>query len=241
MSTERRNKIYGGRTAFIDLLFNVLIGFVFMFILAFLLINPISKKKDIEEKAEYVITMTWPKHLDDDLDLWLETPDNKIVYFKNREQPMAHLDRDDLGHRTDKIQTSTGEFITFLDNKERITIRGVTRGEYTVAVHYYSNHRSGDHTDEESNAKQYMEGFPVEVLIEKLNPYAVVDKHMIKFRYEGQMETYIRFTLDAEGNVSDWNRAPKDLMKKDAEIQGRVLSNQYLNGNRQTNGGVSIP
>ena len=81
MSTERRNKIYGGRTAFIDLLFNVLIGFVFMFILAFLLINPISKKKDIEEKAEYVITMTWPKHLDDDLDLWLETPDNKIVYL----------------------------------------------------------------------------------------------------------------------------------------------------------------
>ena len=49
----------GSGLAFNDLLFNVLIGFVMLFIIAFLLINPITKKADIPVKAEFIITIEW--------------------------------------------------------------------------------------------------------------------------------------------------------------------------------------
>ena len=47
--------------AFTDLLFNALLGFVVMFVLAFLLINPIAKSGAIDPKAEFLITLTWPE------------------------------------------------------------------------------------------------------------------------------------------------------------------------------------
>ena len=43
------NRRQGSNLAFNDLLFNVLIGFVMLFVIAFLLINPIAKKADITE------------------------------------------------------------------------------------------------------------------------------------------------------------------------------------------------
>jgi hypothetical protein len=43
---------------FTDLLFNALLGFVVMFVLAFLLINPIAKSGAIDPKAEF------PDHAD---------------------------------------------------------------------------------------------------------------------------------------------------------------------------------
>ena len=51
MSDPRYRSSFG----FIDLLFNMLIGFVFLFMLAFLLINPVAKKETIKPKAEYFI------------------------------------------------------------------------------------------------------------------------------------------------------------------------------------------
>ena len=39
-----------GNLAFNDLLSNVLVGFVMLFVIAFLLINPITKKNDIQAK-----------------------------------------------------------------------------------------------------------------------------------------------------------------------------------------------
>ena len=53
MSDPRYRSSFG----FIDLLFNMLIGFVFLFMLAFLLINPVAKKETIKPKAEYFIEL----------------------------------------------------------------------------------------------------------------------------------------------------------------------------------------
>ena len=50
---------YRSSFGFIDLLFNMLIGFVFLFMLAFLLINPVAKKETIKPKAEYFIELEW--------------------------------------------------------------------------------------------------------------------------------------------------------------------------------------
>ena len=94
---RKKSKSYNSNTSFLDILFNTLVGFVLLFIIAFLLISPVKKKKEIEQKAEYVITVTWPGKLSDDVDSWLEDPTGKVMYFRKREVGLMHLDRDDLG------------------------------------------------------------------------------------------------------------------------------------------------
>ena len=57
---------YHSNVSFLDLLFNLVVGFVMLFIIAFLLIRPIAENKQIEQKAEYIISVTWPKEFADD-------------------------------------------------------------------------------------------------------------------------------------------------------------------------------
>ena len=63
---------YRSSFGFIDLLFNLLIGFVFLFMLAFMLINPVAKKETIKPKAEYFIILEWDGEKPYDLDLWVK-------------------------------------------------------------------------------------------------------------------------------------------------------------------------
>ena len=56
---------YASPTAFTDLLFNIVIGVAFMFMLAFLLINPVAKKQDIDKrKYEDLMQSTFDQLLD---------------------------------------------------------------------------------------------------------------------------------------------------------------------------------
>ena len=60
---------YSSNLAFIDLLFNLILGFVFLFVVSFLLINDPTKKDNVEAKAEYMIIMSWDADKDVDIDL----------------------------------------------------------------------------------------------------------------------------------------------------------------------------
>ena len=127
---------YHTNLPFLDLLFNILIGFVFLFIVSFLLINPIAKRADIEVKAEFLITVFWPDNLEDDVDIYVEDPIGNLVWFKSREPGLMHLDRDDLGKKNDEIVTAAGT-ILFPENREIVTLRGVIPGEYIINIHMY--------------------------------------------------------------------------------------------------------
>jgi hypothetical protein len=89
----------GGGVAFTDLLFNALLGFVVMFVLAFLLINSIARTGAVDPKAEFLITLTWPDGRPED-------PAANLVWFRQREAGLMHLDRDDLGQRNDFIEVA---------------------------------------------------------------------------------------------------------------------------------------
>jgi len=84
---------YVSHVAFTDLLFNIVVGLAFLFLLAFILMNPIAKDKDIEEKSDFIIILTWDDESGDDIDLWLRDPLGNILSFKNREDALMHLDR----------------------------------------------------------------------------------------------------------------------------------------------------
>ena len=66
---------------FIDLLFNILLGFAFLFIVAFLLIKPEAKKKDFDRRAEFVIILEWNHDALDDIDLHVQDPKGDRVSF----------------------------------------------------------------------------------------------------------------------------------------------------------------
>ena len=108
-----RHRIYYNNTSFLDLLFNTLVGFVLLFIIAFLSINPSNKDADIKTKAEFVITVTWNVNCKDDVDTWLQDPAGNVLHFKQKDIGLAHLDRDDLGIINDRITLQDGSVIEY--------------------------------------------------------------------------------------------------------------------------------
>ncbi len=188
----------GTSLGFTDLLFNALLGFVVMFVLAFLLINPIARSGAVDPKAEFLITLTWPDGRREDVDLYVEDPGGNLVWFRSREVGLMHLDRDDLGMRNDVIEIAGRQVLNPL-NQEIVTIRGIMAGEYVVNVHLY---RAIDG-----------EPVPVSVKVEKLNPKVeLVFYGQLTLSEQGDERTAARFSVAADGRVRDVNQLPKRLV-----------------------------
>lgn len=180
---------YKNSLSFIDLLFNILLGFAFLFIIAFIMINPVARQGDVPVKAEFLIVMTWPDNNDSDFDLWVMDPQGRKVGFRNRDQGLVNLDRDDLGTVNDTVHVD-GQEIKVANNKETVTIRGILPGDYRISVHQYRK------SDELTRV-------PVTVEVTKLNPYRIVYKQTQEFTAHGQALNYYQFTMHANGEVSD--------------------------------------
>ena len=186
---------------FYDMLFNMLIAFVFCFIVALLAMNPRALKAgDIPAKAEYIVTVTWPDFNPNDVDTWVQDPAGNLVWFRAREAGLMHLDRDDRGLTNDAIVVNGREIVNPL-NQEVVSIRGIAPGEYTVNVHYYDS----------------KDGKPVEatVSVVKVNPRAeVVYYGTATLARKGDEATAARFTVLPDGSVANLNTLPKSLVQR---------------------------
>lgn len=194
---ESKSK-YKSSLAFTDLLFNVLIGFAFMFIVAFILINPVEKDAEIQAKAEFMIIMEWDDQSAYDIDLWMQDPVGNVVGFPNMHAGLLHLDKDDLGQSNDRVVLADGTTKTIFLNREVMTIRGIVPGEYIVNNHLYS-------------MKGTQQKGPIEVTTKviKLNPFGEIHAGQVTLTTHGQEETIIRFTIDPSGYVKSKNRLKK--------------------------------
>jgi hypothetical protein len=194
---RRQSNPFG--VAFTDLLFNALFGFVVMFVLAFLLINPVARTGAVDVKAEFLVTLSWPDGRSEDVDLYVEDPAGNLVWFRTREAGLMHLDRDDLGRRNDVIQLAGREIVNPL-NQEVVSIRGIQSGEYVVNLHLY-------------RAAPEARPVPAKVKVEKLNPKVeVVFYGEIVLERPSQERTAVRFSLQSDGRVVDVNELPKALV-----------------------------
>ena len=183
---------YVSNVAFTDLLFNIVVGLAFLFLLAFILMNPIAKEKDIEEKSDFIIILTWDDESGDDIDLWVRDPLGHILSFRNRGVGMMHLDRDDLGLSNDKVMGPDGKVVYVYINKEVVSLRGYHAGTYLVNAHVYNKKPWKDGKQHQSNIK-------VELI--KLNPYSEVAQAEFVAIGRGQEFTAFHFTLNTEGEV----------------------------------------
>ena len=181
-----KSKKYNQFDPFTDLLFNILLGFVFLFFLTILFINPITKLGNVNLKAEYIITVDWKDNLPDDIDLWVRDPNGEIVSYLKKDAGWLHLDRDDQGIINDKIIINDKEVI-YPINREVVTLRGIIPGEYTVNLYLYE-HESGKPID-------------VKLIIEKVNPsLKLVFFNNVSLKEKDTELTIAKFRLDSVGN-----------------------------------------
>jgi hypothetical protein len=194
---------------FYDMLFNMLIAFVFCFIVALLAMNPTkSKAGDVPAKAEYIITLSWPDLDPNDIDTWVRNPAGEVVWFRNREAGLMYLDRDDRGESNSSIIVN-GRRVVSPFRQEVVTIRGIVPGEYVVNAHYYeskdvdtSNPRSGQPVD-------------VTLSVVKVNPRAeVVFNGQHRLAKRGDEATLVRFSVGADGSVGALNTLPAKLVER---------------------------
>ncbi len=199
-------KSYKNNTIFIDMLFILILGFMLM-------VNAPAdaKKTDIEHKAEYMITVTWPANYKDDVDTWVEDPLGNIIYYKNKDVGFTHIDRDDLGSINDTFTMPDGTLVVLPYNEEKTSIRGFIPGEWVLNLHLYSKRNL-------KNGKEHS-GVPVEVKIEKLNPKTKI-AYFKKFILRDHWEeiTVTRFDMLSNGEIIEWSTVPKTLIKTEEFI-----------------------
>lgn len=186
-----------GFDAFTDLLFNALVGFAFMFFIAFAMINPVADEGKIETDVEILITITWPDGHEDDIDVYVEDPVGNIVWYHQREGGLMHLDRDDRGQFKDVLLIN-GEEVANPLNQETVSVRGLMDGEYVVnVVHFIATS---------------VDPVPVSVKVEKMNPRVrVVFYGDVDLNQTGQERTVVRFTLK-DDEIINVNSREKSLV-----------------------------
>lgn len=177
---------YSNNWVFIDLLFNLLVGFTSLFVLAFMLINPIAKKGTIEPPVVFVIESSWADESTNDIDLYLRGPDGNIVYFGNQDGSYMYLDRDDLGASNDTFMLN-GEQVVIERNYEMITVSQLLPGEYVINLHYFS--MKGD-------------AEIIDVRATSISPFGVIVDRQVEL-LPRQEKTVASFYVEPNGTITD--------------------------------------
>ena len=194
----RRPRRSGEQDPFTDLLFNALLAFTFLFIVALIFLNPPAKTGIIDPKAEFIITTTWDEGSPNDVDTWVEDPDGNLVWFNSPALGLMHLDRDDRGMTNDMLLVNGQEVVNPL-NQEVVTIRGFVEGEYVVNLHYYKAEN-----ERPVNAS---------VSVSKVNPkLEVVYFGSLELERQGEEVTAVRFSVDKSGAVTKVNTLSKSIV-----------------------------
>lgn len=187
--------------SFLDIMFNILLGFFTLLMISIVLVNPVKKNKDVELKAEFIITMEWDDKSRDDVDLFVSTPNKKVVFYGQKDHQFISLDRDDRGDLNDKVVLADKTEYVIHQNWEHVIIRKGLPGEYIVNVHVYQKRDSGVLTN-------------VKVKVERLNPYELIFADTVVVSRVREEVTIIRFTLDRNGKVVERSKVEESLIDK---------------------------
>jgi hypothetical protein len=164
---------------------------LFVLILVFILLPhqpEIAKEEVLEPKGNLIIEVSWPDHMNVDVDLWVQGPTSSPVGYSSKNGEYLDLLRDDLGRVND-----LGNL-----NYEIVYGRDVPSGDYTINLHLYNNRNTSEwpvvpvdltvFTDTNSSSKT-----------------KVIQEH-VKLHFEGEEITVVRFYFDTEtGKITDRN------------------------------------
>lgn len=217
------------------MLFNMALVFAVMFLLNFLLIKvKLEEQKAVPLKAEFIVTLTWPDESLDDIDLWIQLPDKRVVNFKSKDVDYVTLDRDDRGGHGDTYYDGQGTRHLIKLNKEVITIRALVPGRYTVNVHAYNFFKTvGEFTS------TVQAPYPIKVTLTKINPSVIdVVTATVSVLHVGDQKTAFTFEINEAGNAInvDTQADVPFIQALGNLIGGGTSSQDFSPGDRQ--GGV---
>lgn len=203
-------KKYNIHVGFTDMLFNILLGFFILFMLALMLVNPKKKaqEKTLKLKSNIVATIEWPPGSAADIDIFVGLPSGKVVYFGKREADGAALDRDDRGTKNDKIRNPDGSFTIIRENWENVFIRKMFPGEYIFNVVLYHKPNS-----KIINIRR-PEKTPVKVKIQRFRPHQLIYQKRVFLKDSMEEKTIIRFKVDKKGRIKDKSELFESLLQK---------------------------
>ncbi|TFG93987.1 hypothetical protein E4H12_16015 [Candidatus Thorarchaeota archaeon] len=204
MSSRNRRSRSDTSTPFIDVKFILLMGIAFMFIIAFMLINPPQAKK-IDPKAEAMILLTWPDGNYDDVDMWLKLPSGKAVGYRSKDMEYVHLERDDLGITNDIVYSNDVALVN-RTNREVIMFRQMVDGHYILNLYFFKDKDASD--NDVKRAGLELEPAPIrcKVIIIQLNPkYVELATFLVTLNKEDDEKTVVQFDI-TNGHIGNFIR-----------------------------------
>jgi len=201
-----RNR-FSNPVGFIDLLFLTLLGFVFLFIMAFIMMNP-PIKQEVDPKADIIVIMDWEDESPHDIDLWCKLPGNVrgAVNYSNPKMGLVHLERDDRGLSNDSIIMDDGTVIINHRNHEVMSWRGLPPGTYSIASHFYQRGFKLDEFGASLEADVEQGPATLRLQLIKLNPeYKLLKEVEITLHQVGEEKTAFSFTITPDGDIIDVN------------------------------------
>ncbi len=169
-----------------------------LLLVVYTMIAPPPKPASIDTLGQYAVEVTWPAGRNDDMDTYVEDPAGNIVSFSDHDVGLMHLEHDDLGKSSDRVQYA-GTAAVVNDNRERVVLRGVIPGEVTVNVHAYRMTGPG--------------ACPVMVKLYRLrgDDRTLLERRLTLER-RGEEVTAFRFALDRRGKLVSHNELSKKLL-----------------------------
>jgi len=195
-------KKYSSNLAFIDLLFNMLVGFTCLFIISFLLINPIAKKGLVDPPVKLMVEARWGDESKWDVDLWAKSP-NSLVGYPSKESGYVTLSRDDLG-KTNDTYTVNGITKVVKRNYEVVNLTDLPDGEYVINVHMFSA---------QFNEKL----FPINIRVVQIQPYRVIYEDNVYMDWPKQERTAVSFNV-VNGKIRDINTMVQQKIRTKYEL-----------------------
>lgn len=216
---------YAANTSFIDMLFNILIGFVMLLFITLLHIHPPVPvhHADIKKKAELLIQLDWTDGSNNDVDLWLLNIDTgKRIGYNASQSAYASLERDDRGSYDDEFTNANGDLVVNPKNEETITFRLLKPGHYVVNVMFFTTF--GDRSAPQNK------NIPVHVRMIRLNPdYNVLTFRDLTLPRIGSELTAFRFTITEDGKITDINTNPYQFVLTPDAQDTRLRPQTYQN------------
>jgi hypothetical protein len=140
-----------------------------------------------------------------------------------------HLDRDDLGKRNDTVNTQFGQ-VVYKENREIVTLRGTSQGEYVVNVHLYRR-----------NDQQNLKPIEVTIQLDKISPaYTPIIQKKVVLVNNGDEKTGFRFKVNDKGEVTSTSFDYKPLANA-AQGQNLPVDPDMGNGPMPDNFDPNIP
>ncbi len=168
-----------------------------LILVIYVLIAPPPKKHtppSIATLGLYAVTATWSDNSNDDVDLYVQAPGGRVVYYANPNAEQMQLEHDDIG-----CAYNSGYLVGHTcKNYERIVLRQTEAGEYIVNVNMF--------------VKRDKNPQPVTVQLYRLAGHdKLVRTDKFTLVLTGDEKTAYRFTVDAQGKIIGYSNLPKSL------------------------------